>query len=170
MIDKFTWKGETGAWVHGPFSNFFHSPFVAPWWGAIDSGDRLEWPTAEHFYQAAKLVDIHDVINILNSDSPGRSKKLGRSLPNRPDWQACSIRAMRDTLAFKFASGTDLAETLLETGDELLVEGNTWGDRFFGMVKNAEGVYEGQNWLGCLLMLRRAELRADVGPQATLFG
>jgi hypothetical protein len=29
-------------------------------------------------------------------------------------------------------------------------------------------VYEGQNWLGVLLMARRAELRADVGP-LTLF-
>lgn len=174
MIDKFTWKGDTGAWEHGPFSNFYHSPFIAPWWGDFEitgSEDTIyEWPTAEHYYQAAKLTLPADVGAILASDSPGRSKKLGRSLPNRPDWQACSIRAMRDTIGLKFASGSDLAETLLDTGDELLVEGNTWGDRFFGMVKDEDGVYQGQNWLGSLLMLRRAELRAEVmGRQRELF-
>jgi ribA/ribD-fused uncharacterized protein len=175
VIDKFTWKGDTGAWVHGPFSNFYHSPFDAPWWGDAEltgMGTIYTWPTAEHYYQAAKFERIPDVEKLLESDSPGRSKKLGRSLTNRGDWPSCSIRAMRDTLALKFAFGTpggdDLATTLLETGDELLVEGNTWGDRFYGMVKNAEGVYEGQNWLGVLLMARRAELRADVGP-LTLF-
>lgn len=173
MIDKFTWKGDTGAWEHGPFSNFYLSYFTAPWWGDAD-GRGLIWPSVEHYYQAAKLTCVEDVGKVLASDSPGRSKKLGRSLPNRPDWQACSIRAMRDALALKFtfdgADGEQLANILLETGDELLVEGNTWGDRFFGMVKDDNGIYRGQNWLGSLLMLRRAELRAEVlGRQQELF-
>jgi len=172
MIDKFTWKGKSGAWVHGPFSNFHISHFTAPWWGDPQSHE-LVWPSAEHYYQAAKLTSVADVAKILESDSPGRSKKLGRSLPNRSDWQACSIRAMRDTLTLKFAidgeNGDALAYALLTTGDRMLVEGNTWGDQFFGMVKNEQGTYQGQNWLGLLLMARRAELRAELAGQTQMF-
>lgn len=47
-----------------------------------------------------------------------------------------------------------LREKLLATGDAELVEGNTWGDRFWGV---CNGV--GQNWLGRLLMQVRDEIK-----------
>lgn len=43
---------------------------------------------------------------------------------------------------------------LLETGDAMLIEGNTWGDTFWG-VCNGQGL----NVLGNLLMEIRQELR-----------
>lgn len=46
---------------------------------------------------------------------------------------------------------------LAETGDVDLVEGNTWGDTFWGVYNG-----RGENWLGVLLMLTREELRAEV--------
>lgn len=49
----------------------------------------------------------------------------------------------------------------MATDDAELVEGNTWGDRYWGVV---DGV--GENRLGKLLMERRAELRAQLTAEA----
>ena len=43
---------------------------------------------------------------------------------------------------------------MIETGDEYLEEGNTWGDRIWGTVNG-----KGQNNLGKILMRVREELR-----------
>ena len=48
----------------------------------------------------------------------------------------------------------DLAEKLLATGDEELVEGNDWNDRIWGKVNG-----QGENRLGIILMKVREELR-----------
>ena len=61
------------------------------------------------------------------------------------------LRFLRD----KFKPGSELAGKLLNTGDAELVEGNHWGDRYWGVCDG-----EGQNKLGKLLMQVRGELRA----------
>jgi len=48
----------------------------------------------------------------------------------------------------------DLKQMLLDTGDQELVEGNTWNDTFWGVCRG-----EGQNNLGKILMKVRMELR-----------
>jgi N-glycosidase YbiA len=60
---------------------------------------------------------------------------------------------MRGLLRQKFSSG-ELYEKLLATGDALLVEGNSWGDRYWGQVQGT-----GENHLGKLLMQVRKELK-----------
>jgi len=55
----------------------------------------------------------------------------------------------------KFTQNADLAERLLATGDEMLIESNDWGDRIWGQV---DGL--GQNYLGKILMRIRTELKA----------
>lgn len=60
---------------------------------------------------------------------------------------------MRALLMVKFAPATELAERLLATGDAQLVEGNTWGDTFWGV---CDGV--GENHLGRLHMWIRSML------------
>ena len=67
---------------------------------------------------------------------------------------------MRGLLARKFAPGTELAARLLATGDAQLVEGNTWGDRFWGVCRG-----QGRNQLGQLLMERRDQLRHGLAPE-----
>jgi predicted NAD-dependent protein-ADP-ribosyltransferase YbiA (DUF1768 family) len=49
-----------------------------------------------------------------------------------------------------------MREMLLLTGDCELVEGNTWGDKFWGVCDG-----EGENHLGKLLMKIRAELAKE---------
>ena len=62
---------------------------------------------------------------------------------------------MRDVLRLKFADEV-MAAKLLATGDAELVEGNTWGDRFWG-VSGGNGL----NWLGRLLMEVRSDLKKE---------
>ena len=51
------------------------------------------------------------------------------------------------------ANDTVLAQKLIETGNAKLVEGNCWGDKFWGVCKG-----EGKNNLGLILMKVRGEL------------
>lgn len=52
-----------------------------------------------------------------------------------------------------------LTKLLLETGDEHLVEGNDYQDRFWGCVKSRDGDWIGKNHLGRILMQVRDELK-----------
>jgi hypothetical protein len=114
--------------------------------------------TVEHHYQAAKTDDPVWVAKILNAPHPALAKKLGRQAPIRRTWESEKIIVMRTLLRMKFAI-PELGTKLLATGDAMLIEGNTWGDRFWGQVKG-----EGANYLGRLLMKIRAELGAPVVP------
>ena len=56
----------------------------------------------------------------------------------------------------KFTQNEDLKEKLLATGNDILEEGNTWGDRVCGTVNGV-----GENRLGKILMRVREELRNE---------
>lgn len=111
-------------------------------------------PTVEHAFQACKTFDVTEFEQVLDADTPTQAKRLGRSVRLRADWEEAKISVMRELLALKFARRTLLARNLLDTGDAVLVEGNTWYDTFWGVCNG-----KGENWLGHLLMARRAELR-----------
>jgi ribA/ribD-fused uncharacterized protein len=66
---------------------------------------------------------------------------------------------MRQAVLRKFETHADICKTLLNTGDEELVE-NAPGDYYWGC--GADGT--GQNKLGKILMEVRAALRACAGP------
>lgn len=114
--------------------------------------DGLEYPSVEHAYQAAKSASRKDRKAISECATPGEAKKLGQKVEMRPDWDEVKIPIMRSLLKKKF-SYRRLKKALLETGDAYLEEGNTWGDRFWGVCNSI-----GENHLGKLLMEIREEL------------
>lgn len=59
------------------------------------------------------------------------TKRLGRAAPLNPEWERMKITVMLTALRAKFAQ-PELAERLRATGTEVLVEGNTWHDQFWG--------------------------------------
>jgi hypothetical protein len=61
---------------------------------------------------------------------------------------------MKELVRAKFTQHWDLKQKLLETGDEELIEGNTWGDTFWGVFNGT-----GKNILGQILMEVRNELK-----------
>jgi hypothetical protein len=90
---------------------------------------------------------------ITDAPTPGESKKLGRRCPVREDWEEIKLSVMEELVRSKF-SNPKLSQKLLETNDKLLVEGNTWGDTFWGVCNG-----RGENHLGKILMKVRSELK-----------
>lgn len=66
------------------------------------------------------------------------------------------VQIMKDIIYQKFKQNELLKWNLLATKDKELIEGNTWGDTFWGICNN-----EGQNYLGKILMSVRRELREE---------
>ncbi len=105
----------------------------------------------EHLYQASKATNMEDYLRIINADTPAYAKKLGKSIKIREDWYTYKFTIMEYLLIQKFSDKT-LARKLLDTGNSVLVENNTWGDRIWGV---CDGI--GQNHLGKMLMKIRDE-------------
>ena len=110
------------------------------------------YPTLEHIYQASKTDDLALRRDIARAGTPGKAKRMGHTVPLRPDWDRVKLKAMHELLWIKFCD-PELRAKLLATGDAMLVEANDWGDTYWGQ---CNGV--GQNWLGVLLMLVRSEV------------
>ena len=118
--------------------------------------DNQQYSTVEHAYQAAKTTDMAlraEFTAPLVFLSSRKAKRMGRLLPLRPDWEAIKDSVMLELLRAKFQLPY-LRASLLRTGDAYLVEGNTWGDTYWGV---CNGV--GLNKLGILLMQVRDEIR-----------
>jgi N-glycosidase YbiA len=132
---------------HFFLSNFSESPVEF-------EGDL--YPTVEHAYAAAKTQEPDERERIRFATTPGEARRIGRQITLRSGWDDVRVEVMRDLLAKKFAAGSELALKLQATGSAELREGNTWGDRFWGVCRG-----QGRNQLGQLLTQRRNELRRD---------
>lgn len=126
-------------------SNFWIAPYVV---------GPYTLQSVEHGFQAAKAYNKYDAYLIATASTPGQAKKLGRTVKVREDWDEIRIKVMYNHVTEKFRQNKDLAQKLLDTGDQELIEGNYWGDRFWGVCKG-----EGDNWLGRILMQVRKEIR-----------
>lgn len=121
-----------------------------------------EWyRSSEHAFQAQKATNEKDKQYILNAQLPGQAKRRGKIVPRRSDWNDIKMMEMYKILRCKFTEADGiLSAKLIETGDALLIEGNNWGDRYWGKVRDSiTGELKGENFLGQLLMKVRNELR-----------
>ena len=132
---------------HYFLSNFYPQPIIF---------DGRRWATSEHAYQAAKAIIVEQREEIAAASTPGVAKRLGKKAVLREDWEAVKAPIMRAILEAKF-SIPKLREMLLSTGNLRLIEGNTWGDTFWGVDIRSR---VGQNMLGKLLMGIREEIRS----------
>lgn len=124
--------------------------------------EGITYPTNEHFFQAMKTLDVNERRAIANCATPGQAKRMGRQVALRPDWEEVKIDVMREGLYRKFAD-EELADWLLDTGDEELVEGTWWHDRYWGVCKCAKCGGKGENHLGQLLMEVRSAIKKERG-------
>ena len=143
-IDKFTGKYDFLSNFY-PTSNLGHG---------IDDEGRFEYPTVEHKFQAMKCLDGDTMRRqIASAKTPGQAKRLGRRVNLRPGWNDMRIDVMVDIIKEKFAPHTRLAQQLIDTAPNILIEGNTWNDRFWGVCRG-----KGRNELGKALMAWRSRL------------
>lgn len=112
--------------------------------------------SAEHAYQAAKTDKVLERAKILEASTPGKAKRLGKSVTLREHWNEIKEGFMEQCLRIKFSDPV-LRQMLVETGDAELIEGNTWRDYEWGAVLE-DGKWVGKNKLGKLLMKIRDEL------------
>lgn len=120
--------------------------------------DGLGFHCTENAFQAAKTLNRSERY-AFQSCSAGQSKKLGRTITLRPDWEEVKVPVMRTLLFQKFAQNP-LCDQLLATGDAVLIEGNDWNDTFWGMCySEGAGELVGKNYLGQLLMEVREHYR-----------
>lgn len=137
LIDSFT--GD-----YAFLSNFAPSPIRQ---------DGRTWPTAEHLFQSMKCVQQDQRNWVATAPTPGEAKRRGHSVSMRSGWEQHKRAAMLRVVLAKFEQNPDLAANLAATYGAELVEGNTWGDRYWGRVNGV-----GENWLGRILMWVREVL------------
>lgn len=115
--------------------------------------EGITYPSTEHAYQAAKSLTKSVRVYASKLNTPGKVKRFGQGIDLRADWEEVKIREMRNILEIKFAI-PELREKLLATGTEVLVEGNSHGDTFWGQCPLGSG----RNELGILLMSIRNDI------------
>lgn len=133
--------------------------FLSNFYPSIFTHDGIEYPTVEHFFQAAKTLDIKEKKAIAAAATPGQAKRMGRKVQLRPDWEKVKEYYMELGLRLKFENPS-LRQKLLETGSNELIEGNSWHDNEWGSCycTRCQNI-AGKNKLGKLLMKLREELR-----------
>lgn len=112
------------------------------------------YKTVEHIFQAHKSVTEEDHERIRKASTPGVAKRIGRKIVIRPDWDEVRVKMMEEFVWAKFIQNPELGRKLIATGDAELIEGNNWGDKFWGVCKGG-----GENKLGKILMAIRLVLQ-----------
>jgi predicted NAD-dependent protein-ADP-ribosyltransferase YbiA (DUF1768 family) len=122
--------------------------------------DRWTYPSVENAYQAAKCQWKDDKCLMVNA-SPSESKQLVKEVVCVDNFNR--IGTMEALLYQKFGVDMSLAQMsmshanlqvkLLNTGREIIIEGNTWHDNFWGNCTCSRCIHTpGANVLGSLLM------------------
>ncbi len=111
----------------------------------------------EKEFQASKTTVREEQLAIFNAPTPGAAKRLGRHCTLRKDWEEVKLRLMWDFVAAKFQDFPRLASKLRLSDPMELVEGNNWGDTYWGVCRGV-----GRNYLGKILMDIREQLISEL--------
>lgn len=119
----------------------------------IQFGDYV-YPTVEHAYQSAKSNDDLWKQYCVQELNPVIIKKESKLVKLVYNWESIKVNVMWKCINRKY-NKEPFKQLLIDTKKELLVEGNNWGDEFWGVnLKTGKG----KNVLGKLLMRKRKEL------------
>lgn len=169
ILPGVTWADvwNSGLWEEHPGVEALYEWFD---WEAIEGYPAPEghvyFATGEHAFAAMKAWGVNAVqfIEIVIASGPGPAKSLGRSCDLRDDWEVVKLDVMMAVIRQKFTLDRSEGRRLMSTGDALLIEGTWWRDDVWGVhltKSNTSQTARGANWLGTLLMARRAELIAE---------
>lgn len=128
----------------GFMSNFYMSPFIAPF-----AGGMVLFRSVEHYYQVHKTKNKQFRAKILNAPDGSKAKYWGSAkagCPIEDGFDARREKIMRQGLRYKFAQNPALRFLLDSTSKYKLVEDAPWDD-FFGTGKDGKG----KNVMGRLL-------------------
>lgn len=123
--------------------------FLSNFWECPVTYEERTYQSSEAAYQAAKCKREEDKDRFTRLTA-SISKKVGRNVDMREDWDKIKLMVMHDIVDAKFRQNSDLREKLLATKDTYLEETNTWNDTFWGVCRG-----KGTNHLGIILMQTR---------------
>lgn len=125
-------------------SNFYRVPVVF---------EGVIYPSTENAYQAAKTTNL-ELREPFQTYTSGKAKQEGSRLKLRPGWDTgLKLKVMEEVCWYKFYNDLICRANLLATKGIELIEGNSHGDRYWGV---CNGV--GDNNLGKILMRIRMQL------------
>jgi ribA/ribD-fused uncharacterized protein len=146
---------------NGPFSQWYPSEFET---------EGLKFKCCEQYMMYRKSIIFGDsemADLIMQSKDPKVQKMLGRRVKNFDEkiWGEKNFQIVYKGNYEKFTQNPKLKETLLATGDKILVEASPY-DRIWGiglredneLIKDPKN-WRGQNLLGWVLTLLKHELR-----------
>jgi|SRR5690606_1101691 len=160
MTSKFTffWGSDS------PFSNWYMCPFV-------HAGIQYNCSEQYMMYQKARLFKDFDVAEmIMDQSHPRKQKFLGRQVRSFDEhiWMEECQGIMFSGLKSKFVQDTYCLNTILDSGDTILVEASPY-DKIWGIGMTEDdprahdpSKWQGQNLLGNVLMKVRDEIRRGV--------
>ena len=124
--------------------------------------DGEKWQSIEHYYQAMKFdqADYREKIRL--AADPKVAEKLGnkRFKRKRSDWQEVQTTVMTRAVYTQCRTYDDIANSLLATGEEKLVE-NSQFDYFWGCGRDRRG----ENHFGQVLINVRAKLLEEANAK-----
>lgn len=130
-------------------SNFFE--------GKVFEYKGYKFQNSEAPFHAEKCISRIKEFELLR---PSQSKKLGRQVQLRSDWEEVKDQIMYNICYEKFTQDGQLRSKLFNTLDKELIEGNTHNDKCWGMVFSQKtNSWIGENRLGIILMTLREDLR-----------
>lgn len=121
----------------------------------------ITFKNSEAAFQAMKCLTDEEMLSFRDHSAP-EAKRHGQIVKLRPDWEKVKRGIMKDIVRAKFVQNVGLAKKLVATGDAELIEGNTWGDTYWGFDTREK---KGENHLGKILMALRSELARMNTPQ-----
>ena len=146
MINSFTGK-------YRFLSNFWNAPFT--------DNNGVRWRSSEQFYQAHKAMTEEDVLKVYETKTPHEAKRVGNEIQENPDFEEGKNHIMWVALQYKFVQNPDIRNKLIDTGEQTLLEGNTWHDNYWGNCSCPKCCdIEGRNELGKQLMMLRDLLKS----------
>ena len=119
----------------------------------------IKYKSVEHAYQSMKTADINwKMVCSDFNNSAGKIKKYSKNIKVDSDWKNKNVDIMYSLLVQKY-NKEPFYSLLLNTGDSIIQEGNTWNDTFFG-IDLKTGI--GKNVLGILIMKIRNNFKLNV--------
>lgn len=156
------------------FTFFWQDKYLTQWsTSPFADLSGLMYNCAEQYMMAQKALLFSDgetFKKIMSTTSPREQKDLGRQVKNfnQTIWDTYSTMIVYDANLLKFSQNEKHRETLLNTGDTILVEASPY-DRVWGIGLRKEdprandmSTWQGQNRLGFILTRCREVIRLEM--------
>lgn len=128
--------------------------FLSNFYPASVEYNGLTYKNSEAAFQAQKCTLDSEKLPFTEYTAV-ESKRAGRKVKLRDDWERVKLDVMEDVVRCKFLQNPEILDKLIATKDAILIEGNHWGDKYWGVdVRTSKG----ENHLGEILMKIRKEL------------